>query len=259
MRAYARLALAGFHRHSIYRGAMFAGLTTNVVFGMLRMAVLVAAVSATGAIAGYDVAASGVYVWLGQGLMAFVLLWGDTRLADRVRTGDVVVDLYRPWHLQAALFAEDLGRAGYAALVRLVPPAALGALLFPFRWPEPAALPLFALSAVLALATSFAIRFLLNASTFWLLENRGLLSVYNVVVPVLCGLVVPLDFFPDQARDALWSTPFPAMLQAPIDVFLERGSPWAVLAHQAFWAVALAALGHLVLRRALRKVVVQGG
>ncbi|MBP2339262.1 ABC-2 type transport system permease protein [Saccharothrix coeruleofusca] len=238
---------------------MFAGLATNVVFGVIRMTVLVAAVSAAGPIAGYDTATSAVYVWLGQGLLAFVVLWGDTHLAERVRTGDVVVDLYRPWHLQAALFAEDVGRAGFAVLVRLVPPVALGALLFPFRWPDAVVLPLFAVSAVLALATSFAVRFLLNASTFWLLENRGLLSVYNVLTPVLCGLAVPLDFFPGWARDALWSTPFPAMIQAPIDVFLERGSPWAVLAHQAFWAAALAALGYFVLLRAMRKVVVQGG
>ncbi|WP_447004402.1 ABC transporter permease [Saccharothrix isguenensis] len=258
MRAYARLALAGFRRYSTYRQAMAAGMATNVVFGLLRMAVLVAAV-AQGPIAGYDVAATATYVWLGQGLMAVVVLWGDKELSDRVRSGDVVVDLYRPWHLQMALLAEDFGRAGYAVLVRLAPPIAFGALFFPFRWPESRTLPLFAVSVVLAVAVSFGMRFLLNATTFWLLDNRGVQALYTGFVWLLSGLAVPLAFFPSWAIPVLWSTPFAAMLQAPIDVFLERGSPWPLLAVQALWAVAALGTGHLVLNRAVRKVVVQGG
>ncbi|NUT50869.1 MAG: ABC transporter permease [Saccharothrix sp.] len=237
---------------------MVAGMATNVAFGLLRMAVLVAAVG-QGPIGGYDVAATATYVWLGQGLMAVVVLWGDKHLADRVRSGDVVVDLYRPWHLQMALFAEDVGRAGFAVLVRLAPPVAFGALLFPFRWPGPGTWQLFALSAVLALAVSFGMRFLLNATTFWLLDNRGVQALYTSATWVLCGLAVPLAFFPDWALPIVWSTPFAALLQAPVDVFLERGSPWPYLARQAVWAVVVLGLGHLVLNRAVRKVVVQGG
>ncbi|WP_228122422.1 hypothetical protein [Saccharothrix syringae] len=115
-------------------------MATNVVFGVLRLAVLTAAVS-QGPIAGYDVAATSTYTWLGQGLVAFVVLWGDRQLSDRVRTGDVVVDLYRPWHLQPALYAEDVGRAGYALLVRFGPPVAVGALLFPSGGPHRARCP----------------------------------------------------------------------------------------------------------------------
>ncbi|WP_265590349.1 ABC-2 family transporter protein [Saccharothrix syringae] len=100
---------------------------------------------------------------------------------------------------------------------------------------------------------------MLNATAFWLLDNRGLLQLYTLSTWLLCGLAVPLAFFPDWARTALWFTPFPAVLQAPIDVFLERGPQWITLAHQAFWAVAVLALGHLVLRLAVRRVVVQGG
>jgi len=54
-------------------------------------------------------------------------------------------------------------------------------------------------------------------------------------------------------------TPFPALFQMPIDVFLERGDPLAVLAHQLFWAVALFALGRVALARGSRRLVVQGG
>lgn len=237
---------------------MVAGMATNVVFGLLRLAVLVTAVG-QGPISGYDVAATATYVWLGQGLIAVVVLWGDKHLADRVRSGDVVVDLYRPWHLQMALFAEDIGRSGYAVVVRFAPPVLFGALFFPFRWPAAGTWVVFTVSVALAVAVSFGLRFLLNATTFWLLDNRGVAALYTAATWLLCGLAVPLAFFPEWAVPIVWSTPFAAMLQAPIDVFLERGSPWPFLAGQAFWAVVVLAVGHLVLRRAVRKVVVQGG
>ena len=240
---------------------MLAGTVTNIVFGLLRMAVLLAALdaSAGGRIKGYDVAAMVTYVWLGQGLLAFVELWSDSALANRIRTGDVVVDLYRPWDLQWALLAEDLGRAGFCAVTRLVPPVLVGALLFPFRWPSVGQWPVFAVSAVLAVLVSFGMRFLLNVSTFWLLDNRGVVGLYQSAVVVLCGLAVPLDIFPDWARLVLWFTPFPAILQSPIDVFLEHGSSWLTVGHQLLWAALLFGLGKAVLARAVRKVVVQGG
>ncbi|MBB5954993.1 ABC-2 type transport system permease protein [Saccharothrix tamanrassetensis] len=237
---------------------MFAGLAANVMFGLLRTAVMIAVVGAA-PVAGYDVPAAVAYVWLGQGLLAFVQLWGDARLAGRIRTGDVVVDLYRPWHLQAALFAEDVGRAGFSLFVRLVPPVLVGALLFPFQWPEVAAWPLFAVSALLALVVSFGLRFLVNATAFWLLDSRGVESFHVVATSAFCGLGVPLSFFPDWAQDVLWATPFPAIIQAPIDVYLSHDPQWTALGHQLFWAVVLSVAGHLVLQRAVRKVVVQGG
>ncbi|PWK83995.1 ABC-2 type transport system permease protein [Lentzea atacamensis] len=240
---------------------MLAGMTTNVVFGLLRVAILVAALkAANGEIADYDVAATNTYVWIGQGLLGFVLLWGNNELAERVRSGDVVVDLYRPWHLQGALLAEDIGRGGYAFLTRLAPPAVFGMLLFPFQFPAHVyQWPLFGASALIALVTSFGVRFLVELSAFWLIDNRGLYGFWNVTSGLLCGLTVPIAFFPEWAREVLWMTPFPALLQAPIDVFLGHGNVVKLLLYQLFWAAAVLAIGHFALQRAVRKVVVQGG
>jgi ABC-2 type transport system permease protein len=240
---------------------MLAGMTTNVVFGLLRVAVLVAALkAANGEIADYDIAATNTFVWIGQGLLGFVLLWGPNELAERVRSGDVVVDLYRPWNLLSALLAQDVGRGGYAFLVRLLPPALFGMLVFPFQFPDdPLTWPLFLVSAVIALVVSFGVRFLVEVSAFWLIDNRGLYSFWNVMSGLLCGLTVPIAFFPEWARDALWMSPFPALLQAPIDVFLGHGNVVKILLYQLFWAAVVLALGHFALRRAVRRVVVQGG
>jgi viologen exporter family transport system permease protein len=257
---YPQLVRAGFQRYATYRQAALAGLATNTVFGLLRASVLVAVLAERGTVAGYDVAAAVTYVWLGQGLLNVVNLWSDRELAGRVRTGDVVVDLGRPWDLQTALLATDLGRGGHAVLMRLLPPMAFGAVFFPFRWPEHATTwLLFAVSMLLGTVVSFGIRFLLNLSAFWLLDARGVLAVWGVVGGLLSGLILPLAWFPAWAQAVLAWTPFPALFQMPIDVFLERGDPIDVLARQLFWAAVLLLLGRAALARGTRRLVVQGG
>jgi ABC-2 type transport system permease protein len=118
---------------------------------------------------------------------------------------------------------------------------------------------LFAVSTALAVVISFALRFLLDLCAFWLLDARGVRGLYVVAANALTGLAIPLAFFPDAVRTALYATPFPAMLQTPIDVFGERGATAALLGHQLLWAAALLAVGQFVLTRATRKLVVQGG
>ncbi|OLT21876.1 ABC transporter permease [Pseudonocardia sp. CNS-139] len=257
---YPQLVRAGYRRYASYRQATVAGLVTNTVFGLLRAAVLGAVLAERGTVAGYDLATAITYVWLGQGLINVVMLWGDQELAQRVRTGDVVVDLGRPWDLQTALLANDLGRAGHAVLLRLLPPAAFGAVLFPFRWPEnPLTWASFAVSVLLAVVVCFGIRFLLNLTAFWLLDARGVIAAWGAAGGVLSGLVVPIPWFPGWAQAVLAWTPFPALLQTPIDVFTERGDALALLATQLAWAAVLLLAGRVVLARAVRRLVVQGG
>ena len=257
---YLRLIRAGFRRYSTYRQAVVAGLATNLVFGFTRCAVLLTVFADSAQVAGYNPSATVTFVWIGQGLIAVVLIWGNTDFGERVRSGDVAVDLLRPLDLQAALLAEDLGRAGFALLLRFTVPLLVGSIFFDLTLPSSALRwAVFGLSVLLAVLVSFAIRFLLNLLAFWLLDWRGLLSLYVAVSTVLAGLAIPIAFFPGWARAAIWATPFPAIIQAPIDIALGRGAVLPLLAHQLTWTIVLLTAGRLVLARAVRKLVIQGG
>ena len=87
---------------------------------------------------GYDATDAVTYVWLGQALLMTVALWGGGAtddLAERIRTGDVAIDLYRPVGLLGWYLAGDLGRAAYHLLTRGLAPTVVGALLFDIRCP----------------------------------------------------------------------------------------------------------------------------
>ena len=257
---YLRLVRAGFRRYSTYRQAVVAGLATNLVFGFMRCAVLLTVFASGAQVAGYDPSRTVTFVWIGQGLIAVVLIWGNADFGERVRSGDIAVDLLRPIDLQAALLAEDLGRASFALLARFSVPLLVGSAFFDLTLPGSALRwAAFGLSVLLAVLVSFAIRFLLNLVAFWLLDWRGLLSVHAVVGSVLAGLAIPIAFFPGWAQAVIWATPFPAMLQAPIDIAIGRGPAGPLLALQLAWAVSLLAAGRLVLAAAVRTLVIQGG
>lgn len=262
---FGALAWSGFRRHATYRQATVAGTFTNVVFGFLRCYVLLAvASSAGGKPAGYDATQLATYVWVGQGLLAVVLLWGWSELADRIRTGDVSADLLRPVHPVVGYLAPDLGRAGYTVLSRFLPPLAVGALFFdlyvPGRW---FTVPLFVTSVLLAVVGCFACRFLVNAVAYWLHDARGPIMLWTLASGVLAGLYFPLRFLPEPVAVTLWvATPFPGLLQTPLDVLVERDPPAlqaGLVALQACWAVGLLAACVAVQRRAERRLVAHGG
>lgn len=263
--AYLAFAVAGFQRYATYRQAMIAAIFTNSIFGFLRSAVLLAVAGvAAGGVAGYDPPRLATFVWAGQGLIGVVLLWAPIELADRIRTGDVIADLLRPVDLVWQHLAADLGRAGFAVLTRFVGPVVVGALAFDLYAPRrPATYPLFACSMLLATVVCFGCRYLVNAAAYWLLDARGPQVAWTLASGVLGGLYFPLWFLPRAVtRWLVIATPFPSVIQLPLDVLVERGSPaqqTALLAVQAGWVITILCLCRWVQRRGERKLVVQGG
>ncbi len=264
VRVLTALAGAEFRRYVTYRQATLAGAFTNTVFGFVRCYTLLSVAAVTGTMAGYDPAQLVTFVWVGQGLLAVVNYWGQQELPERVRTGQVVADLLRPVALMAAFVAADVGRAGHAMLTRFVVPVAAGLVFFDFYLPAHAwTYALFAASVLLAVLLCSACRYLVALTGFWLLDVRGVQMVWVVASGAGSGLYFPITVLPDWLAVTLWvGTPLPSLLQAPLDVLVERGGTGhglLLVAGQAAWVLALVALGRVVQARAVRRLVVQGG
>jgi ABC-2 type transport system permease protein len=262
---YAALAAAEFHRYATYRQALIAAMFTNSVFGFLRCFVLLAATAGAGTVVtGYDPQRLATYVWIGQGLLGTVNIWSPPELAERIRTGEVVADLLRPVDPVWQYLAADLGRAGFAALTRLIGPVLVGALAFTLYVPRhPVTYPLFVVSTTLATMVCFACRYLVNATTYWLLDSRGAQIAWVAVSATLSGMAFPLAFLPAPLATALYlGTPFPYLIQVPADVLIERHpvpTTAALVAAQAAWVVIMLTIARAVQRRAERRLVIQGG
>jgi ABC-2 type transport system permease protein len=260
------VAARAFRRYSTYRAATVAGIFTNSVFGVIYSYAYLALWTERPHAGGYDAGDAVTYVWIGQALLMTVALWGGGTtddLAERIRTGDVAVDLYRPVNLVGWYLAGDLGRAAYHFLTRGLGPTVLGLLIFHIALPgSPSAALGFMVSLLLAVLTSFAIRFLVAGSAFWLLDQAGVKMLSGVFALFFSGMALPLVIFPEPLRSIALALPWASYVQTPSDIWLGKDTGTDLLAAlglQALWAGVLLVACQTLLSAATRKVVVQGG
>jgi len=257
------LARRGYARYAAYPAASVAGVFVNTVFGFMRVFVLLALFEQRDRIAGYDASATVTYVWLGQAMMMTIFIFGWQDLALRIRSGDIAGDLVRPVHPLRASLAFDLGRALYHALFRGIPPLLIGAIVFRLMLPAGALEWIaFAVSVVLAIVVSYAFRAIYNLVAFWTTDHRGALLLGGIAVNLFSGFIVPVAFFPDWLAAIANATPFPSMVQLPIDIFIGRAAGIEVLriiAVQVAWAAALLLFAERLFALGVRRLVVQGG
>ena len=264
MNAYWELAKSSFRRHSTYRLAAFSGAFTNSVFGLIRASLLLSAIStAGGSIGGYSPVEATTYVWLGQALLTPLGLFGRAEVAERVKSGDIAVDLTRSVNLTASYWAQDLGRAAFDVLPRGLPPLVIGAIVTGLSLPTtPGPYVLGFISVLAAMTLNFLGFFIINLLAFWVLEIRGYWMLYLVLMNLLSGFLVPVTWFPQWMLDFARATPFPSMLQTPVDILAGRtdgAQSLALVGVQVLWLAVLLAGTQLMVRFGARKLVVQGG
>jgi ABC-2 type transport system permease protein len=253
-----------FRRYSTYRSTTAAGVFTNTVFGFIKAYVLLAVYRNRTQVGDFAAVDAVTFVFVSQGFLAIINAFGGgLDLAQRIKTGDVITDLYRPVDFQAYWLAQDVGRAAYQTIFRGLPPMLAGALVFSYRLPTgPGIWAAFALSLLLAVIIAFGINFSVALAAFWIMDYRGPAQLTTVIQLFFSGFLVPIVFFPHWLEVIARASPYAAIVQLPIEVFLGKhhgGDLAGVLAIELAWAVAVIAVGRIVLAFATRRVVVQGG
>ncbi|GAB76920.1 ABC-2 type transport system permease protein [Austwickia chelonae] len=267
-RPYQRLLVAGFRRHTSYRLALLAGVVTNSFFGLIRCAVLVAmaaTAAATGSsdLGGYQASELLAYAFITQALLGPVNIWSGTDLRDKVRTGDIAIDLARPLDVPTAFLAYGLGSALASVIPRSLPTLLVGMAVVGVRLPtELTVWAVGLVSMALAMTVSYLARFLTQCAAFWITETRGLLSLYAGVAGICSGLIMPLAVMPEWLQLLARATPFPSLMQIPADLLSGRVTgieAGAALGVQLLWLVGLAVAGRLAFRAGTHRLVVAGG
>ena len=213
VRAYLAAARLSFRRYQAYRAANISGLVTNGFFGVIRSYVFIALYQNRPVAEGYDLADALTYVWVTQALIMPLYIWSWQEIAVTIRSGAIATDLARPISYFGYWLSQDLGRALYHILYRLMPTIAIGLVLFRVSLPSGATGWLaFPLALLIAIVISFGLRFMVNVATFWLTDLRGIYAFSTVFVNLLSGFLVPIAFFPARLRDVVQYLPFAGMV-----------------------------------------------
>lgn len=263
MRLFWEIGLRSFRRHLTYRAAAIAGLITNFGFGWLRASVLLALYNGRSAVEGITVSGLYTYVALTQAVMTYLAFFGWADLMNSVYSGEVGSDLLKPMNYFRYWLAQDAGRALVAFLLRGVLIMILFSLVFPMIYPD-SVIQWLALAAALILSwlVSFSYRFLINLAAFWTPNAKGVGRFGYVISWFFSGFLMPLRLFPEWVQTIANWTPFPHMLNTVVEIYigtLQGTAVWQALILQAAWAVGLAIIGQLLLKTAVRRLVILGG
>ena len=263
MRLFWEVTRRGFRRYSTYRAATIGGTITSTVFGIIRASILLAVFRERGEIGGFDARDAVTFAIITQAMLHMGLMGGHLPLADRIMSGDIVTDLYRPVDLQLFELATDLGRAAYQGLSRCFLTVGVGALVFDLRIAADArTMLLFAASLLLANVANVAHKFLVTLTTFWTLDYRAPSQMATVIGMFFSGFAVPVVLFPSWLADVARLLPYVGFAQIPMELLLGKldGAELAgALGSQLVWCVVLLLGGRALLAKATRRVVVQGG
>lgn len=263
MQTYLALARLAFQRQLSYRTANLAGLVTNAFFGALRAAVLVALFGAQTQAAGYSVPAAVTYTGLTQALLAYIAVFGWWDMMRSIRTGEVAAHLAQPVDYFAYWGAQDFGRALAQMVWRGVPIMVVYALVYRITWPPTVWHWLALLAALpLALFISFAWRFMVSLAAFWTHDAIGVGRAAWTVSMFCSGFMMPVALYPPGLTRLMHLTPFPAMINTPVEIYLGllngRGLLTALLTQLA-WCAVLYAAAQWLLARGLKKLIIHGG
>lgn len=263
MRLFFRLVQLAVTQQITYRTALIAGLATNLFFGFMRVAVMLALYRGQTLVNGVSLEAAVTFVAVSQASIAFLSLFGSYEVMATVYDGSIAVDLLKPVGLFAYWMAKDLGRSLVNLLARGVLLVALFSLFYPLTMPVGIAQWAGLLAALtLGWLVSFAWRFLVNLASFWTPDARGIGRAAFTASQLFSGFFMPLKLYPDWFANLCQWTPFPAMFNTAVEAYLgllPAAEMGRALAMQAAWFVGLTLLAALVLRAGLRKLVLQGG
>lgn len=196
-----------------------------------------------------------------QAFLIFPLVIG-LYVRERLRDGQIALDLARPIPFLGQLLAHQVGAtaASFPFVVLALPVAVLlGGIQAP---PSVVAGLLYLLSLGLAYLVAVMMGLIIGLMAFWTTEIDGILTIYQFANQFFGGVLVPLWFFPAVLRRVAEQLPFQAQTFIPLSLYTGRvGSAQAVqgLALQLFWIVALSGIAMLLWRRAMQRVVIQGG
>ncbi len=263
MRLFFELSKLHFRQQMAYRTSTFSNLSVNFFFGLMRIAVLLALYGERESVEGLDLVGVVTYLALSQSLITFITIFGSGDLMRAVYSGEIATQLLKPMHYFNYAMAEDMGRSMFNLIFRGVLLFAIYDLFFKVTYPANALVWLcFFASIWLAWLISFAYRFLVNTSSFWTPNAKGMLRFFFTLSWLLSGFLMPLRLFPDWLQRIAAFTPFPYVLDTPVEIYMGLRSPNEMLESlllQAFWVVALILLAQLFLKRGTRRLVILGG
>jgi len=197
-------------------------------------------------------------------MLAETLMLSKPRLSRlisaAVKDGSVAYMLNKPYNFLLYHFSMGLGDSLTNMIFNVL---AGGVLVWLMQSPPPPAWgwPMVLLTMILAWLIDFCFAAIIGLASFVAEEVNAFDWIYQKLLFILGGMLIPLDFFPGWLRSISQASPFAYMIFGPARLFVEPSLERFVtlLAGQIIWLSVLGTIVTVAYRRGMRWLAINGG
>jgi len=197
-------------------------------------------------------------------MLAETLMLSKPRLyrviSTAVKDGSVAYMLNKPYNFLLYHFSTGLGDTLTNMIFNLL---AGGALVWLMQSPPPDAWgwPLVLLTMILAWTIDFCFAALIGLAAFVVEEVAAFDWIYQKLLFILGGMLIPLDFFPGWLRSISQASPFAYTIYGPARLFVDPSLErfMSLLIGQLLWVAFLGITVTALYRRGMRWLAINGG
>lgn len=267
MRAYLTYFKLKFISGLQYRSAAVAGVLTQFFFGFVYITVYVAFKQSGSGSLPMELGSLTTYIWLNQTFFALIYqCLKDPEIYNLIRNGDISYEIARPKNMYFMWYFKNLGQRLSNVLLRFLPIIIVTILLpYPYNFGLPASLSnflVFLISLIVGALLIVALTTLYPILTLMTMNEKGIVNVFMIAGDILSGLVIPIPFFPDFLKRISSLLPFQYISDLPFRVYVgDLSVTFGIkgIFIQFIWLLILIVLGNILLKRNLKRVIVQGG
>lgn len=250
-----------------YRAAALAGISTQIFFGIVYISVYVAFYESDSSNLPMELSQLVTYLWLNQSFFALVYLWyKDKDILGLIKTGNIAYELCRPQNLYLMWASKILGERLSKVLLRFSPVIIFALLLpSPFNIDLSITLPrflLFLLTLILSSILMTVLILLYHIICLFTLDEKGVVNMFMVMSDILSGLTIPIPFFPSYLQNIANILPFRYVSDFPFRLYvgnISMNEGFIGIIIQIIWIIILVVIGNILMKKALKKAVIQGG
>lgn len=267
MRAYWSFFKIRFINGLQYRAAAYAGIATQFAWGFMYIMLYHSFYRSNPSGSNMSISELSSYIWLQQSFLALFMTWFlDNDIFEAISSGNVAYEICRPLDVYNMWFAKSCATRVSKAVLRCFPILILASFLpetYKFNLPASVySFILFLISVIVGTIIVVGYSMLIYIFTFFTVSSVGVRMTMVMLADFLAGGLVPLPLLPEYLTKYIYLSPFAAMQNTPFRIYT-GGIPGTeavkAIILQLFWATVLILLGKLIIGKAMKKVIVQGG
>lgn len=204
-----------------------------------------------------------VYLALGSSIFILFKTYSDWIISHRILDGSITVDLFKPIDFQLQMLSHAAGGALSYFVIITVPALVVVGLTVGGRVPSGVGWLFFLPAVLIAFVISFLLDYMVGLTSFYTASLWGISMTKEIIVTLLSGALIPIQFFPEAVQGVLKVLPFQTMYNVPLTMITQPDRPVGdfagMLLVQVLWLIALWVASRLFFRRAVRVLTVAGG